>query len=40
MNGIQSIGERGRTRLQDQRRLDFVKFRIAHGRYGIPAGPR
>ncbi len=37
---IESVGQRGGARLQDQRRLDLVQLIVAHGRNLIEAGPR
>src|SRR6185437_7411785 len=38
-DGVQAVGQRGRTGLQDQRRLDLDNAVVAHCRNLVPARP-
>src|SRR5665213_1528563 len=39
VDGIEPIGQRGRTRLQNQRRLDLVQFSVAYRGHRVPTAP-
>jgi hypothetical protein len=39
MQLLHPIGQRGRTRLQDDRRFHLVQFTVAHRGHVLPSGP-